>query len=97
MTRATNRTTTDSVMTTWDANHLKGRELASTLTDEKRVALGLWNGGRINIDVQRRNPGGSLGNITGGKKGQSSARPNKEDEEKSRTHPLCWTSAFPFA
>jgi len=68
MTRTTNRATANSVVATWNADHLKGRKLAPALADEKRVALGLWSGGGINIYVQRRNPSSGLCNITGGRK-----------------------------
>jgi len=44
MTRTSNRATADSVVTTWNADHLKGRKLAPALTDEKRVA---WASGLV--------------------------------------------------
>jgi len=52
MTGTTDRATADSVMTAWDTDHLKGRELPPALTDEKPVGLSLWAGGRIDIDVR---------------------------------------------
>ena len=67
MTGATDRTAADSMMTAWDADHLKGRELPPALANEKGVVLCFWTSGRIDIDVDRRNISGSIGNITGGK------------------------------
>ena len=64
MTRTTNRTTADSVVTTWDADHFKGRELASALANDERAVLCLWADGGVNIRVHRRNIGSGLGNIT---------------------------------
>lgn len=64
MTRTTNRTTADGVVTTWDADHFKGRELASALADDERAVLCLWADGGVNIRVHRGNIGGGFGNIS---------------------------------
>ena len=39
VTRTTSWAATDSIVTTRDADHLKGRELSPTLANEKRIAL----------------------------------------------------------
>ena len=69
MTMATNCAAADRVVATWDVNHLKRGELASTLANNKRVVLRLRpGGGRVNVDVHGCNPGGSFGDITRGRK-----------------------------
>ena len=68
VTGTTDRTAADSVMTAWDADHLKGRELSPALANEKGVVLCFRISGGIDVNVDRRNIGGGLSNITGGKK-----------------------------
>ena len=96
VTRTTNCAPTYSVVTTWNADHFEGRVLASTLGYEEWVALVCGSRRRIELRFHRRKPGGNGGGIAGRRK-VSRGLSKHGGEENSRTHPLCWSSVFPFA
>ena len=62
------RATADSVVTAWNAHHLKGRELAPAMADDVGGDLALWFYGGINIGVRRRNPDDGIRDVTKGRK-----------------------------